>query len=63
MPISICPPKKRRRRDSAHDLAEFTFACRKYLPKITVEADREKARELVAKLTGATPIKVPVAIK
>jgi hypothetical protein len=38
---------------SAHNLAEFTIACRLYLPKITIEADREKARLLVAKLTGS----------
>jgi hypothetical protein len=36
---------------SAHCLAEFTVACRTYLPKITVEADRHKARLLVAELT------------
>jgi hypothetical protein len=36
---------------SAHYLAEFTVACRTYLPKITVEADRQKARLLVAELT------------
>jgi hypothetical protein len=37
---------------SARALAEFTFACRTWLPKITVEADRQKARLLVAGLTG-----------
>ena len=36
---------------SARALAEFTAACRMYLPKITVEADRQKARLLVAELT------------
>ena len=36
---------------SAHYLAEFAVACRAYLPKITVEADRQKARLLVAELT------------
>jgi hypothetical protein len=35
---------------SVHYLAEFTVACRTYLPKITVEADRQKARDLVAEL-------------
>jgi hypothetical protein len=35
---------------SARYLAEFTVACRMYLPKITVEADRQKARDLVAEL-------------
>jgi hypothetical protein len=35
---------------SAHYLAEFTVACRTYLPKITIEADRQKARDLVAEL-------------
>ena len=38
-------------RQSSHWLAEFTFACRTYLPRITVEADREEARQLVAELT------------
>jgi hypothetical protein len=33
-------------------LAEFTVACRTWLPKMT-EADRQKARLLVAELTGA----------
>jgi hypothetical protein len=31
-------------------LAEFTTACRMWLPRITVEADRQKARLLVAEL-------------
>jgi hypothetical protein len=36
---------------SAHYLAEFTAACRMYLPKITAEADRQKARLLASELT------------
>jgi hypothetical protein len=40
---------------SAHYLAEFTVACRSYLPKITVEADRQKARLLVSELTSGKP--------
>jgi hypothetical protein len=36
---------------SAHALAEFIVACRNWLPKITTEADRQKARLLVADLT------------
>jgi hypothetical protein len=36
---------------SARALAEFTVACRTWLPKITVEADRQKARGLVTELT------------
>jgi hypothetical protein len=40
---------------SSRYLAEFTFACRTYLPKITVEADREEARRLVAELTSGKP--------
>jgi hypothetical protein len=36
---------------SARALAEFTFACRTWLPKITVEADWQKARDLVTELT------------
>ena len=39
-------------KSSAHYLAEFSVACRTYLPKITVEADRQKARFLVAELTS-----------
>jgi hypothetical protein len=39
-------------RQSSRWLAEFTFACRTYLPRITVEADREEARRLVAELTS-----------
>jgi hypothetical protein len=40
---------------SAHNLAEFVIACRTYLPKITVEADRQKARLLVYELTSSKP--------
>ena len=40
---------------SAHNLAEFVIACRTYLPKITVEADRQKARLLVSELTSSKP--------
>jgi hypothetical protein len=36
---------------SAHYLAEFTTACHMYLPKITAETDRQKARLLVSELT------------
>jgi hypothetical protein len=36
---------------SARALTEFTVACRTWLPKITVEADRQEARNLVATLT------------
>jgi hypothetical protein len=35
---------------SARALAEFTFACRTWLPKM-IEADRQKARQLVLKIT------------
>jgi hypothetical protein len=41
-------------KESAHALAEFTFACRQWLPKM-VEADRHKARALVHKLTSSKP--------
>lgn len=40
---------------SARGLAEFTVACRMWLPQITVEDDRRKARLLVAKLTSGKP--------
>jgi len=38
-------------KESAHALAEFTIACRTYLPKM-LEADREKARRLVTRMTA-----------
>jgi hypothetical protein len=38
---------------SARALAEFMVACRTWLPKITLEADRHQARLLVAELTSA----------
>jgi hypothetical protein len=37
---------------SARALAEFMVACRTWLPKVTVEADRQKARLLVSELTS-----------
>jgi hypothetical protein len=37
---------------SAHALAEFSVACRTWLPKITAEADRHRARLLVSELTS-----------
>ena len=40
---------------SARALTEFMVACRTWLPKITAEADRHKARLLVAELTSAAP--------
>jgi len=40
---------------SARCLAEFTIACRTWLPQITVEADQQKARLLVAELTSGKP--------
>jgi hypothetical protein len=43
----------REARQSAHYLAEFTAACHLYLPGITVEADKDKALSLVARLTGS----------
>jgi hypothetical protein len=47
--------EQRAAKASAHYLAEFTVACRSYLPKITVEADRQKARLLVSELTSSKP--------
>ena len=44
--------KEKAAKVSAHYLAEFILACRTYLPKITIEADRQKARLLVSELTG-----------
>jgi hypothetical protein len=45
--------EERATKASARALAEFIAACHAYLPKITIEADREKARLLVTKLTRA----------
>jgi hypothetical protein len=45
--------EERAAKASAHYLAEFTSAARMYLPKITTDADRERARQLVADLTSA----------
>jgi hypothetical protein len=43
--------EERATKESARYLAEFTAACRLYLPKVTTEADRQKARLLVSELT------------
>jgi ParB-like chromosome segregation protein Spo0J len=43
--------EERAAKASASALAEFTVACRAWLPKVTVEADRQTARNLVATLT------------
>jgi hypothetical protein len=58
-PISVTKPHvtespeqhKTKSKGSARALAEFTAACRAYLPKITDEADRQKALAVVAELT------------
>lgn len=34
-------------RRSSHALAQFTYACKHWLPQITVEADRNAARNLI----------------
>jgi hypothetical protein len=47
--------EERAARASARSLAEFTVACRAWLPQITVEADRQKARLLVSELTSSKP--------
>jgi hypothetical protein len=47
--------EERAAKASARYLAEFAVACRTYLPKITVEADRQKARLLVSELTSSKP--------
>jgi hypothetical protein len=43
---------------SARALAEFTVACRHWLPRVTVENDRQKARLLVAELTSTPKAEV-----
>jgi hypothetical protein len=47
--------EERAAKASARGLAEFTTACRMWLPQITVEADRQKARLLVSELTSGKP--------
>jgi hypothetical protein len=47
--------EERTAKASARCLAEFTVACCKWLPQITVEADRQKARSLAAELTCGNP--------
>jgi hypothetical protein len=47
--------EERAAKASARCLVEFTVACRTWLPKITVEADRQKARLLVSELTSSKP--------
>jgi hypothetical protein len=46
-------PEEKAAKASADYLAAFTAACRMYLPKITIEADRQKARLLVSELTSS----------
>jgi hypothetical protein len=55
--LSVTKPDvtERAAKTSARCLAEFTVACRMWLPQITVEADRQKARLLVAELTSSRP--------
>jgi hypothetical protein len=48
-------PEERAAKASARALTEFTVACRTWLPKVTVEADRQKARLLVSELTSGKP--------
>jgi hypothetical protein len=38
---------------SSRALAEFTFACKTYLPRITVADDIEKAVQLVLDMTSS----------
>jgi hypothetical protein len=45
---------------SAQALAEFAIACRTWLPKVTKQSDRDKARRLVVKMTE--PLKVEEAV-
>jgi hypothetical protein len=47
-------PQERAAKESARCLAEFTVACRTWLPKMT-EADRQKALDLVIELTSSKP--------
>ena len=53
-PYGVCPdmPEEIQQIGSAKNLAEFVVAARLYLPKITIEADRAKARDVVADLLG-----------
>jgi hypothetical protein len=53
--LDLSAAEQRAAKASAHYLAEFTVAARCYLPKITVEADRQKARLLVFELMSSKP--------
>ena len=48
-------PEEKAAKASAQSLAEFTVACHAWLPKVTIEADRQKARLLVSELTKSKP--------
>jgi hypothetical protein len=48
-------PDQRAAKASADALAQFEYACRHRLPKVTVESDRVKARLLVSELTNVKP--------
>ena len=54
VPATSVPPDSpdKAAKRSARYLAEFGAAARMYLPKVTIEADREKARALVLELVG-----------
>ena len=54
VPATSVPPDSpdNTAKTSAHNLAELTFALRTYAPRITVAADREKARALALELLG-----------
>jgi hypothetical protein len=47
--------EERAAKASADALAQFDYACRHWLPKITVESDRVKARLLVSEFTNVKP--------
>ena len=49
---AVCTAHADTAKASAQALAEFTIACRHWLPKITVQDDRRKAIAVVAGLVG-----------
>jgi hypothetical protein len=48
-------PEEKEAAWSAANLREFECACRTYLPRIRIEADRQKAFRLVAEMTDGKP--------
>jgi ParB-like chromosome segregation protein Spo0J len=53
--VAVTKAGEKAAKQSARNLAEFTVACRCWLPGITEESDRQKARALVSKYMDGKP--------